>query len=603
MVLVLNHSPAQGICKHGRLFARIAEDKDKRTGSIMNKFLGSSKCLWIMTFALALLLGSSASVAAASPPSAWTALDPALQREFPTNDPNKLELWLYTDKLSYLPGDEIIFYVHTTADAFDIKIERDGESLRKVFGKAGIKGQIQKTPKDAYAIGAKWDESLRLRMPGHLTSGVYLVTATAAKDDKQIQAEHFFVVRAKEPGQSSKAALLLSTATYVAYNDWGGGNSYRSTTDGEVVEAPQPKLALQRPWARGFVRLPQGAPRHGAGSELSPKGQPRYPCLEWSLTHGYSRHYSDAGWAFYERHFAAWAEREGYKLEYLTQHDLHNDPGILANYQLIIIVGHDQYWSGEMRDGMDNYLEQGGKLARFAGGLLWQIRMEDGGNTQVCYKNPDLDPISKGDTAQLSTTIWEHPLVNRPVSHTFGLSGLSGGYIRMGAASPRGSGGFTVYRPGHWAFKGAGLYYGDVIGARAGVASYMVDGLDYTFKNGLPFAARNDAAAQGIEILALAPASKAEADHFAGSLPQLAGQGVFQTLVSGLKTQAAQEGEPKDAGLLSPYGSAMIAVYAKGKGEVFNAGSSMWINGLIKGDEFIQTITRNVLNRYLGIAE
>lgn len=42
---------------------------------------------------------------------AWNLLDPVPggSMEFPKNDPNVPEIWLYTDKNSYAPGDEVIF--------------------------------------------------------------------------------------------------------------------------------------------------------------------------------------------------------------------------------------------------------------------------------------------------------------------------------------------------------------------------------------------------------------------------------------------------------------------------------------------------------------
>ena len=52
----------------------------------------------------------------------------------------------------------------------------------------------------------------------------------------------------------------------------------------------------------------------------------------------------------------------------------------------------------------------------------------------------------------------------------------------------RGAGGFTVYRPRHWAFDGAYLGYGDLLGSTSRVFGYEVDGLDYRFEEGLPFA-------------------------------------------------------------------------------------------------------------------
>lgn len=45
------------------------------------------------------------------------------------------------------------------------------------------------------------------------------------------------------------------------------------------------------------------------------------------------------------------------------------------------------------------------------------------------------------------------------------------------------------------------------------------------------------------------------------------------------------------------YGSGMIASFTRNKGEVFCAGTAEWVVGLIKGDFYTQTITKNVLDR------
>ena len=49
-----------------------------------------------------------------------------------------------------------------------------------------------------------------------------------------------------------------------------------------------------------------------------------------------------------------------------------------------------------------------------------------------------------------------------------GAGSAYGLYSRFGAAMPRGSGAFTVYRNDHWMFAGTGLRYGDLLGAAIG---------------------------------------------------------------------------------------------------------------------------------------
>ena len=39
-----------------------------------------------------------------------------------------------------------------------------------------------------------------------------------------------------------------------------------------------------------------------------------------------------------------------------------------------------------MRDAVDTFTAAGGMVARLAGNFFWQVRFEDDGATQVCYK-------------------------------------------------------------------------------------------------------------------------------------------------------------------------------------------------------------------------
>jgi len=47
-------------------------------------------------------------------------------------------------------------------------------------------------------------------------------------------------------------------------------------------------------------------------------------------------------------------------------------------------------------------------------------------------------------------------------------------------------------------------------------------------------------------------------------------------------------------------GCGMIVNFRRGKGEVFHAGACEWVAGLLRQDEMVMQVTRNVLDRYLG---
>ena len=288
-----------------------------------------------------------------------------------------------------------------------------------------------------------------------------------------------------------------------------------------------------------------------------------------------------------------WAEEQGYDLDYLTQHDLHFEERSLDGYTTVVIVGHDEYWTWEMRDRIDEFVDRGGGLARFAGNFLWQVRLSDDGNTQYCYRTPDKDPEATSNPLR-TTTVWDYKPLGRPAATTMGLTGMGGTYNRYGVAAPRSSGGFTIYRPNHWAVEGTDLYYGDLLGGTPiNLATYELDSVEYTFRRGLPYPTFEDGAPETLEILALAPAVRGEEDRFGGHVPLNGPMREYEAIM-----RALGELLPEHHHELEGRGAGMIATFTRGKGEVFNGGSTEWPRALELRDPFVSKIVRNVLDRF-----
>lgn len=224
------------------------------------------------------------------------------------------------------------------------------------------------------------------------------------------------------------------------------------------------------------------------------------------------------------------------------------------------------------------------------------MRLDLETGVQTCFKDPTADPIRETDPSRL-TTAWDAPEIGRPGAETMGLTGLGGAYIRYGSAVPRGSGGFTVYREGHWSLADTDLYYGDVFGqAPLCIAAFEVDGCDYTFRYGLPYATGADGAPEDLEIIAMAPAVSGGMDRWGGRVPIGAPAVEAEHLFAGIYPDGIP---PHHQG--NGYGAAMIATFARGQGEVYCAGTTDWPYGLAANDPFVVTITRNVLDRYLAL--
>ncbi|MCG8369447.1 MAG: ThuA domain-containing protein [Proteobacteria bacterium] len=513
--------------------------------------------------------------------------------EFPTEDPERLEVYCYTDQISYAPGQTVIFHTSTTGTQYDIEVIRDGVEPQLVHEIRGLAGFLHKTPVDAPVKGCAWPEACRWVIPDDVLSGGYLVRTVARSDrGDEVVHYHFFAVRAARPG----AGLLLvcATGTWVAYNDWGGASHYEGNVEGADINRMSPVLSLQRPWATGQVWLPVGVPRIPRVEAPEIGAIPRYPNLEFAYAMGYSKYYASAGWASYERHFLLWAERNGIAADVATQLDLQFRPEMLAGYDCVVFVGHDEYWSAEQRDAVDAYVDQGGNVARFGGNFIWQVRIEDEGRTQVCYKYfaEELDEVGKQQPEKM-TCAWDYAPLRRPGAATFGLTGTSACYTGLGGFCPRGAKGFTVYRPEHWIFDETDLYYGDTFGSEARIFAYEVDGVEFTFRDGLPYPTFTDGAPDTLEILAMAPATNAEEDHGNPGTRLYAGEADWHFLCHMRYGEVNEENLARSRG-----GAGMIGVFTRNGGTVVNAGSVEWVNGLRLRDPVTEQVTLNVIRRF-----
>ncbi|PSS61706.1 hypothetical protein C6558_26920 [Ensifer sp. NM-2] len=516
--------------------------------------------------------------------------------EYPGMDGERGEIWCYTDAYAYPPGATVRLQVSSTAALFELEIVRDGAVETPVMKRSGIAARWQDTPDQCSVVGCGWETTLEFQVGADWSSGAYRVTLTAeGRDRSPIRCHHLFIVRPEAGRKPGRVLQVAATGSWTSYNTWGGSNHYQGIT-GPDRDQYATTVSIDRPFCRGFVQLPIDAPRVPLEIYSPMAVAPRYPHMEWAYANGYSKKYASSGWASYDSHFFRWAEREGYAVDLASQHELHFNPEILDGYDCVVFVGHDEYWTWEMRDAVDTYVERGGHAARFAGNFMWQTRLEDGGKRQVCYKYRSRaeDPAYRSADQTRTSGSWEAAEIGRPGASTFGLNATRGLYVGWGGCAPRGARGFPVYRPEHWAFAGTGIYYGDILGAEGHAFGYEVDGLDYIIRGGLPEPTQDSGAPDGLEILALGMSSLKEEsadipadDQF---LSDADAKFVAETLI-GDTGEAAVDRVKRGCG--------MIVNFPRGKGEVFHAGSCEWVAALMRGDAMVERVTANVLNRYL----
>ncbi len=109
------------------------------------------------------------------------------------------------------------------------------------------------------------------------------------------------------------------------------------------------------------------------------------------------------------------------EIDSCTSFDLHEDEDPLQGCQLFISAGHDEYWSAEMRDRVEELVKAGGNAAFFSANVAWwRVRFEGpNGHIMACYKSAIDDPVG-GEFPSDATGNWAS--TNRPENTLTGVS-------------------------------------------------------------------------------------------------------------------------------------------------------------------------------------
>jgi hypothetical protein len=278
--------------------------------------------------------------------------------------------------------------------------------------------------------------------------------------------------------------------------------------------------------------------------------------------------------ARWEQPFVAWAEENGYTLDFATNLGLELRPGMVKPYKLLLSLGHDEYGSAPMRDTVEGFAAAGGNVAFFSGNTgCRQVRREPGTKSFLCWKqwsNQDEFHTSTAKTIPTLVTLWSHHLVGRPENTMTGVDFIHGGYHKSHGQLMDGSGAYTVHRPDHWLFEGTSLMKDREFGGKDTIVGYECDGCELEWRDGLPFPTNRDGMPKSFTILATAPAKWAPGDSW--WYERWPGPDHTGHAVLGLHTTEAG-------------------------GTVVTCGSTDWAHGLKGGDEVVMRITRNVMER------
>jgi hypothetical protein len=471
-----------------------------------------------------------------------------------------------------------------------VEVARVGGERTVVLSADGLPAEAHATPDDAASRGCGWPAAFVIDVDPTWRSGYYEVVLAIDVEGRARRSHAFFVVRPPTGAPTASVLLALSTNTWHAYNDFGGRNLYTGGTH----------VSLQRPMAPGYLHKPPGLGRR-VTTTAPPDPQMAAHVGYLQLNH-LSPYAGSAGWPDWELPFLQWAERAGYGIDVVTNADLEDHPNLLlgGGRSLFLSVGHDEYWSGPMRDTVEAFTGGGGNAAFLSGNTsFWQVRLEDRtpegpAATMVGYKGFfKRDPVYDTDRIAELTSIWSDHLIGRPENLMTGVSFARGGYHRIGKRATAGAGGYTIHRPDHWLFEGTGLGYGDLLGAAATTVGYECDGCDFTYRDGLPYPTGLDGTPLDFEILGTAPAPHFTRDTATRPPPPNEPSEVefiASRLFGGSRA-------PEDVERIS-YGHAVLGTFTTpAGGVVVTSGSTDWAHGLAGRDPQVEQITRNILDR------
>ncbi len=486
---------------------------------------------------------------------------------------------------SIAPGADVGLHLSSPGGRpVTVEVARIGAE-REVVWSQTVEADDHPTPSDASANGCGWPTAVSIAAAPGWRSGYYEVLLTVDLDGKIRRSHAFFVLR-PAPDSTNTILLQLATNTWHAYNDFGGRNLYNGGTH----------ASFQRPMAPGYLFKPEGAGRRV--TTTNPPDRDMNTHVGYLRLNHLSGWAGSAGWPDWEQPFLAWAERNGYGIDVISNADLEEHPSIVDRYELLLSVGHDEYWSGPMRDTVEGFISRGGNVAFFSGNTaLWQVRLEepDAGSASVMvgYKGRFKDdPVHGTDRIGELTSIWSDHLIGRPENHMTGVSFTRGGYHRIGKRVTNGAGGYTIYRPDHWIFEGTGIDYGDVLGAAATTVGYECDGCDYTVVDGLPHPTGSDGTPTDFQILGMAPAA-----HFTRTTATRPPKPHEPSEIEFLASRLFDSRDDAAVARIA-HGQAMLGTYTSpGGGTVVTSGSTDWAHGLAGRDEQVEQITRNILDR------
>ena len=220
---------------------------------------------------------------------------------------------------------------------------------------------------------AGWAPDLELVVPDGLPSGVYAAWLRSGEDEEHLP----FVVRPPRGAWRARVAVVMSTMTYLAYENFTdiGKDAWREGAfTGSALTHPYADAGVARDVYRYIDEQALFGPydRHVDGSAVCYASMLR-PILNMRPKFRYRTLDAPSRLAA-DLYLVDWLEHNEIAADYFTDHDLHERGAELFEpYAVVISSTHHEYWTGAMLDGLKGYLDGGGRFMYLGGNGLYGV--------------------------------------------------------------------------------------------------------------------------------------------------------------------------------------------------------------------------------------
>jgi len=321
----------------------------------------------------------------------------------------------YASAVSVEDGDPVDLYVSTTSPTWGVQAFRmgyyGGDEGRLIWSDQGLPGVDQPpcpVEPPTHMVECSWQDPLTVSTAGW-PQGTYLFKLTSAAG-----WQSYIPLTLRDDTSHSVYLVNDSVTTWEAYNTYGGYDLYQGPTGSLADRATW--VSFDRPYTLG----------DGAGDFIG---------LELPMI--------------------AMMESHNLDVSYTTDVNVSEDPSLLLQHKTFISLGHDEYYSLSMYNGLEAARDAGVNLVFLGANAVYRhIRLQSSplgpDRVEVDYKNAKADPLYGIDNADVTPWAWRDPPNNRPESALLG---------EMWQCNPVRAN-MVITDPSSWLFAGTGLAQG-----------------------------------------------------------------------------------------------------------------------------------------------